>query len=216
MNYNIDNNTLKHFFDGQAEITENYSQAFQDLFVLSMLNGKKEGRYVEIGAWKPKTFNNTFLLEDVFRWDGFSVEIDNNLCESFNSNEDRKNICYQGDATEFDYLGVIEKRKWDNRIDYLSVDCEPPTNTFKALKKFPLDKYKCSVITFEHDLYAFGYDILNESRIYLKEKGYQIVCSNVCNNSYPFEDWWIDPEVVDEKIWKPFECSITEASNIFI
>ena len=42
----------------------------QDIFVLSMLNGKKNGIYVEIGADKPKVINNSYLLESVFDWSG--------------------------------------------------------------------------------------------------------------------------------------------------
>ena len=106
--------------------------------------------------------------------------------------------------------------KWKNRIDYLSVDCEPSYNTFKSLLQFPMDKYRCSVITFEHDLYVDGSDILNKSRKYLTDRGYQLVCSNVSNILNPFEDWWVDPQVVSEEIWKPFVCSNMEAQNIFL
>ena len=72
------------------------------------------------------------------------------------------------------------------------------------------------MITFEHDLYADGSEILNKSREYLTDKGYQLVCSNVCNVANHFEDWWIDPQVVSEETWKPFECSNIEAQNIFL
>ena len=36
----------------------------QDIFVLSMLNGKKNGVYVEIGADQPRVISNTYLLEN--------------------------------------------------------------------------------------------------------------------------------------------------------
>ena len=51
MTYNVTKNKLIHSFSGQTKILENYSQAYQDLFVLSMLDGKTNGRYVEIGAY---------------------------------------------------------------------------------------------------------------------------------------------------------------------
>ena len=44
------------------KIKENHSQAYQDLFVLTMLGSKKNGRYLEIGANHPTAFNNTWLL----------------------------------------------------------------------------------------------------------------------------------------------------------
>ena len=40
---------LRHKFIGAEDIENNFSQAFQDLFVLSILDGKKNGTYVEIG-----------------------------------------------------------------------------------------------------------------------------------------------------------------------
>ena len=33
-----------------VKIKQNHSQAYQDLFVLTMLGSKKNGRYLEIGA----------------------------------------------------------------------------------------------------------------------------------------------------------------------
>ena len=214
--YNSRKHKLNHPFNGYEKILENYSQAYQDLFVLSMLDGKLNGKYVEIGAFDAKIISNTFVLESIFNWKGFSIEIDKTRCENFNNDRDRQNRCYLGDATKFDYLSVMMTEKWKNRIDYLSVDCEPSYNTFKSLLQFPIDKYRCSVITFEHDLYADGSDILDKSRKYLTDKGYQLVCSNVNNVLKPFEDWWVDPQVVSEEVWKPFVCSNMEAQNIFL
>ena len=216
MTYDARKDKLKHPFNGYEKILENYSQAYQDLFVLSMLDGKLNGKYVEIGAYQPKVYNNTFLLENIFNWKGFSIEIDRTLCASFNNDRDRQNKCYLANAINFDYLSAIRTEKWEGRIDYLSVDIEPSDNTFKALQKFPLDKHRCSVITFEHDLYQDGDTILNKSRDYLIDKGYKLVCSNVSNCGNPFEDWWIDPQIVDENTWKPFQCSDIEAKNIFL
>ena len=48
----------------------------QDMFVLSMLDGKRNGVYVEIGADKPKIINNSYLLERKFGWRGVSFELD--------------------------------------------------------------------------------------------------------------------------------------------
>ena len=48
---------------GYETIEKNFSQAFQDLFVLTMLNGKKNGIFIEIGAYNGQEISNTFLLE---------------------------------------------------------------------------------------------------------------------------------------------------------
>ena len=149
MTYDVTKDKLIHSFSGQTKISKNYSQAYQDLFVLSMLDGKTNGRYVEIGGYDAKIFSNTFILESIFNWKGFSIEIDKTRCGNFNNDRDRQNRCYLADATKFDYIGAMLTEKWKDRIDYLSVDCEPSYNTLKSLLQFPLDRYRCSVITFE-------------------------------------------------------------------
>ena len=59
--YKKDQERLKYKFDKFEIIEKNYSQAFQDLFVLSILNGKINGTYVEIGGDHPISINNFFL-----------------------------------------------------------------------------------------------------------------------------------------------------------
>ena len=214
--YDYANDYLKHRFSGYTKVFQNYSQAYQDLFVLSMLNGKKNGKYVEIGSNDPQFLSNTFLLETAFGWRGFSVEIDRQMCELFRGDMARTNTCYEADATVFDYKTAIENEKWKDRIDYLSIDCEPPTVTFNALQQFPFDDYRVSVITFEHDLYKDGTDIRQKSREFLWDKGYVMVCSDVCNGGNPYEDWYVDPKVIKESVYSPFICNYAEAREIFV
>ena len=54
-----DYENLRFKFSGSENIENNYSQSMQDMFVLSMLDGKKNGVYVEIGADKPRVINNS-------------------------------------------------------------------------------------------------------------------------------------------------------------
>ena len=49
MYYQKDLQRLRKKFSGVENIKENYSQSMQDIFVLTMLNGKKNGIYIEIG-----------------------------------------------------------------------------------------------------------------------------------------------------------------------
>ena len=65
--------------------------------------GKKNGKYVEVGANHPTHMSNTFLLETVFGWRGFSIEIEKSMCEVFNGDMARQNHCYEADGTVFDY-----------------------------------------------------------------------------------------------------------------
>jgi len=175
-----------------------YSQAGQDEFVIETLNHKNGGVYVEIGAYHSKDISNTYMLEKEYGWTGLSFEIDPLRSEEFNSN--RTNRCYTVDATTFDYETLFDTLKLPRQIDYLQVDIEPAPNTLRALLALPLEKYRFSVITFEHDLYADpdNINIKNTQKQVLSSLGYELVKEDVVCGSplYPFEDWWIDPTVL--------------------
>jgi hypothetical protein len=99
--FKSDYESLKFKFLESENIENNYSQSMQDMFVLSILDGKKNGVYVEIGADKPRVINNSYLLESQYDWTGVSFEIESDKVEYFNSI--RKNKCICADATKFDY-----------------------------------------------------------------------------------------------------------------
>jgi hypothetical protein len=214
-NYKFECDTLINSFSGSDKIQQNYSQAYQDLFALTMLSGKTSGKYIEIGANDPIISNNTYLLENQFNWKGISVEIDNHMVDKFNNT--RKEKCYCEDATTFDWLLSFKNKRWKTKqIDYLSVDCEPSMTTYEALLNIPHDQYRFSVITFETEYYRGEIEAMDLQRSLLSDLGYKLVASNVCNMNNPFEDWWIDPKIVNESIWKPFESVNVEARSLFV
>ena len=151
---------LKLKFPGAENIKNNYSQSFQDMFVLTMLEGKKNGVYLEIGADQPKVISNTYLLEKEFDWMGVSFELDGDKVTYFNSIRRNKAIC--ADATDYDYKFLLDERNYPKQIDYLQLDIEPAEQTLEALKKIPFDKYRFSTITYETDVYEAGADIQDE------------------------------------------------------
>ena len=55
-------------------IPKSKSQITQDLFVISELNFKKNGFFVEFGATDGINFSNTYMLEKEFNWNGILVE----------------------------------------------------------------------------------------------------------------------------------------------
>ena len=175
-------------------------QANQDSFVLNMLNEKRNGIYVEIGAWDPFLHNNTYLLESEYDWSGVSFDIVANVVEVFNKS--RKNKCIQTDATKFDYLGYFKENNYPEQIDYLQLDIDPAKQTLEALYKLPTKEYRFSVITYEHDLYVSKDNALikYEAMGVLKGLGYKMVAENVTDgiSSRQFEDWWIDPNIVKD------------------
>jgi hypothetical protein len=221
MKYDLNSlDNLKFKFDNYHSISENYSEASQDMFVLTMLNGKKNGSYLEIGASHPIEKSNTYLLESKFGWSGVSIDIEkNDLYESTRSNK-----YIVKDALDIDYLSLLKENNFPKQVDYLQLDIEPLDQTLKCLDKIPLDEYRFSVITYEHDFYTRTPDISDpirkKSREILSSYGYKLICSNISvlsppyeqflpNGSktyikylFPFEDWWVDPTVVDENIIK--------------
>lgn len=209
-----DYENLKFKFSGSENIENNYSQSMQDMFVLSVLDGKRNGVYVEIGADKPRVINNSYLLESQYDWSGVSFEIESDKVDYFNTI--RKNKCICADATKFDYKSLFDERKYPKQIDYLQLDCDPPQITLECLKKLPLEDYRFSVITFETDLYAGGQEVQKEQWEILSSLGYQRVVKNIKNEGNPYEDWWIDPLEINKHMWKQFLNEDVEFSEVIL
>lgn len=193
-------NNFKFKFPNCGSIEENYSQAFQDMFVLIMTNGKKNGTFLEIGAFHAKEISNTYLLEHKFDWNGISIDIEN-VSQSFLEHSRKTKLIIE-DALTIDYEKLLKNNNFPNNIDYLQLDIEPPLNTLKCLKRIPFDKYKFSVITYETEIYYASQDIRDESRSILKNYGYELIFPDLCCNKHnlPFEDWYIHPDLISEQI----------------
>jgi len=195
---------LRIQFNLSEKIDENYSQVMQDVFVLSCLNGKRDGFFLEIGCNHPTENSNTYLLESKYNWKGISIDIIEN--EDFRKL--RKSSYFIKNALELNYGDFLEENKSPNIIDYLSLDIEPGTNTLACLERIPMDKYRFRVITFEHDYYSMALSeserVRSRQREILGNLGYTLIAGNISNygsngvmNS--FEDWWVDPNLVDIK-----------------
>ena len=197
---------LKTKFAGAENIENNWSQSMQDIFVMSMLDGKRNGVYVEIGADQPRVISNTYLLENNFDWSGVSFEFDADKVAFFNTIRENKCLCE--DATLYNYKSLFEELNYPKQIDYLQLDIDPAEGTLRALKVLPLDDYRFSVITYETDVYSSGADIQDEQIEILESHGYQLVAKNVKCEGNPYEDWWVDPAIVSEDVWKPYKTRI--------
>lgn len=183
---------LSFKFEGSDNIKENYSQCFQDLFVLAVLNGKKNGSFLEVGGAGPFKGNNTALLELDFGWKGVSIEFDEGFAKDYSSNRKGTEVICK-DALKIDYHQLLRKHFKDKRINYLQLDIEPARSTLECLYKIPFDEYTFDVITYEHDNYVDVTKSCREkSREYLRSKGYILVAGNISpDNKSPFEDWWV-------------------------
>lgn len=193
-----DYTNLKFKFKNSDKLGQNYSESFQDMFVLAATNGKQFGTYVEVGAGNPQYGNNTYLLEKDFGWTGVSFDIDENFVTAHANY--RLNPCIHADATQVDYKTVFSDSKFKKDIDYLQIDCDPPEVSYQVLLRIPFDDYRFGVITFEHDAYATkGSNIRELSREFLTSKGYVLVADNIAPDEYrAYEDWYVHPDLVDK------------------
>jgi len=173
----------------------------QEEFVLDLLENKKGGYYVELGAFHSKNGSNTNKLENEFDWKGVSFEIKEDLRKEFNEN--RSNPC-MGDALDFNYISYFEENLFPKQIDYLQVDIDsgyrldgrPDGSAYTSLHGLlavPLNSYRFTVITFEHDANMYWRNIAmrDVQREILDSLGYSIVVRTES------EDWWVDPNVID-------------------
>jgi hypothetical protein len=191
---------FKYKFSGISDIYNNYSQAMQDMFVLSVLNGKRNGTYLEVGSNDPFYLSNTALLEKDFGWMGVSIDINRDMVESFR--RQRTNVCLHEDALKADWYTILQKNNMPGDIDYLQVDCDPPENSLSILFNIPFDDYRFGVITFEHDYYTRPESAVRaRSRNFLRLLGYKLIVANASvGDHHAFEDWWVHPDLVDNSV----------------
>jgi len=193
-------------FSTMDKIENNFSQSWQDIFTLCMLNGKTQGSYLEIGGHTPINNNNTFLLSSKFNWHGITIEFDPSHLSQWLTKRPGDNFTIT-DALSINYHKAMPL--WfgpnKNRIDYLQLDIDPSINTLSVLKKLPLNDYRFSVITFETDIYMGDSRARDESRAILSSHGYRLAAADVCvlfapagPNPIPFEDWWVDPQAIEK------------------
>ena len=195
-----DHKNLRYKFPGSVDISRNFSQVYQDMFILSMLNGKKNGTFLEIGGAEPFKGNNTVLLEKNFDWTGVSIEYSEKFVENYRKNRSAKLI--HDDALLLDYEKLLSENFEGNVVDYLQLDIEPARHTYECMLKLPFDKYKFAVITYEHDYYVdVTRSYREKSREFLKSKGYVLIANDISPEGISnFEDWWVHPDLVDKNI----------------
>lgn len=167
-----------------------FSQVGQDAWVAHLLGADKT--YLDIGAGEPQLISNTYRLEQM-GWTGILCDIQHE--ERLRA--ERKAVAVYGDAFAVDWNGAIKA----DRVDYLSLDLEPPALTLRALCALPLDRVRFSAITIEHDAYRRELKVRQAMRGILSSFGYELVAPDVCwisdsGKQCPFEDWWVDPTAV--------------------
>lgn len=186
-----------------------YGNSDQENVAINLLNKKKNGFYVELGANHPIEGSNTYYLEKEFGWKGVSFEV---LPEFQNLHQGvRDNPCLLEDARAFDYKKYFIENNFPKQIDFLQVDIDAGFDKFgkqlgdsasslHGLIQLPLNEYRFTFITYEHEAVN---DFKKNSerdcqREILSSYGYALVVRNW------HDDWWVDPNVIPHSQFKNF------------
>lgn len=185
-----------------TDIIKYNGQSKQDKFVISLLNHKTSGYFIELGSNDPMLLNNTYVLEKNYNWKGIMVEYDAKWLSLYKIHRPDSYHIIQN-AEIINYSELFKNCNVPQNIDYLQLDLEPSNgSTINVLKKLDnevMDNYTFSVVTFEHDIYSGNYFNTRQSsrNIFLK-RGYTLVCPDVKNNGNAYEDWYVHPSFVDD------------------
>jgi FkbM family methyltransferase len=191
------------------------SQLRQDIFALFILNFKKKGFFVEIGAADGIYCSNTYLMEKYLSWDGVLVEpleiYNENLQRNRNSIIDNSIIWSENNITKKIYYNnedilkssvfnpkknFVEKKtlrfdtllanhKINHPIDYCSIDIEGAE--VELLKGFDF-KTHINVISIEHN-----YNIKNREEIFkiLKQNNFK----RLGENFSMYDDYYVNNNI---------------------
>ena len=172
------------------------SQAGQDVFARYVIGHK--GTYLDIGSFRPTYHNNSRTLE-LEGWKGLSIDYQD-FSEEFKQKRSNPFLC--ADVTTICWDDVVAQYPvLKGPIDYISFDVDEATRT--AFDRFPFDKIKFAAMTIEHDQYRFGTELRDYLRNRLTALGYVLICGDVVMPDTPrdkygaFEDWWVNPALVD-------------------
>jgi len=192
----IDN--IKFKFKDIDIIEQNYSEAYQDMFILAASDGKKDGTYVEIGSANPVDKNNTYLLETKFNWNGISLGTKEEFVKEYS--DKRKNKCLLKDPAIVDYNKFLNGVMPENVIDYLQISIDNIETAYKVLLSMPFDTKKFGIITFKHNRYNNKTDDTYKSvQSFLCSYGYELLVNNISANDHtPYEDWFVHPSIISE------------------
>lgn len=200
-------------------------QALQDKFVLSMIDHKRNGWFLELGSQHPITSNNTYSLETSYNWRGIMVEYDGSWLDSYKTH--RPNSLHViGDAQTIDYHSLLYSNQMPKCIDYLQIDLDVDNsstlNTLLKIDEQLLDEYTFATVTFEHDFYSSESDTdiwattRRRSREVFARRGYVLMFPDIrlpSNTSYrgkdcgAFEDWYVHPALVRSELIDKYKTS---------
>jgi hypothetical protein len=167
------------------------SQFGQDEWVIRTLQGMRNGVFLDIGAGDPVQGSNTVRLERDFDWLGVLCDI-----ETHDALREQRVSDVHGDAFAVNWHDKCLRIARNGRIDYLSLDLEPPPLTLLALTLLPLSEVRFTVATIEHDAYRDNGTIRAAMRAIMLHHGYTLMAADrgmtINGQSLAIDDWWVD------------------------
>lgn len=81
-------------FVATENIAFHFGQSAEDTVLVRLFEGQKDGFYVDVGAFHPRLYSNTFLLHHLFNWRGINIDASQASIDLFNHERPRDiNVC---------------------------------------------------------------------------------------------------------------------------
>ena len=197
-----------------------YSQSNQDKWVVEFLKSKKNGYFIDLGAYDGIQTSNTYYMEKNLEWDGLCVEANPSVYQSLIKNRRVKNVnvaltdyvgeCFflndkissTGTKVPCDTLNnILRNNNCPKNIDYISIDIEG--HEYIVLKDFNFNEWNISLMTIEHNLYCDGsdrkdkiYDLLTKNNFTRVVEDAPCLDNNPLWYNKPYEDWYINNDLL--------------------
>ena len=216
------------FSDLEKIIKLSKSQIGQDLFVVALLSGKKNGYFVEFGATDGIGLSNTYMLEKEFSWSGILAEpgknwhknlIANRSCKidfrCISDTSGKQIVFYESDSPELSTISGLEKSDSNIRklkdsysvetvslYDLLSHHKAPNVIDFLSIDT---EGSELSILeSFNFNNYKFAIIVCEHNFTQNREKIFTLLNANgykrVWHEFTQFDDWYILPELIDNFI----------------
>ena len=186
---------------------KNYSQFGEDLFLINFFKDKKYGKFVDLGAFHPIRYNNTYLLYKK-GWNGTNIDLNPVAIDMFNivRKRDHNKCALISDKSNLEKLVYFEH-------NFSAVNSLVLTeNLEKVLKKKILMLTKTFEELIDHkfdfiniDLEGHDYNVLKN--INLQKYKPKLICIEILENSTDKEKIFIYMEKNNFKLKKICQVS---------
>lgn len=177
-----------------------YSCERQDEFVYHVLAKylKDDGFFLDVACGHPLNASNTYVLEKYCGWSGIGFDI--GLSEEWYKYRISKFV--QMDVLGEQFTNFLKDNVNNKIVDYISLDVDNAGKNYslQTLIRIINSGVTFKVMTLEHESFKTGNSVTDESRKILESLGYVLLFKDVCfNNGDPWEDWWVNPELLPNK-----------------